>query len=440
MEAMIIGKKYLNMNVRFKCQSGIAVWFKPMPSDSNTKINSANILLDDCKLQLVGPPRPGQCPLNPDKTTGAPLNCLAQTVSGMWKNQSKVTVSGKKALLTNCSITCPLSGIIKPFNPTIVAINVDNNAKAQEANANDNKGGMNSHNETGEMTEEKMIDSKYQSNNHINNENDFASEKSKKGNNSKSVEEVLYALCDYKNCTKADECKYLSTSHCVKETNESKNAKDLRNNLGKDMFDLYAQECGDIATISYESYLYKVSHHHIVPVNQCFKSFAEIVKLANFYGYDINKAENGICLPTMNTGYNKQTLEERKKIAFNAMQTMGKQWHKGGHQYSCKISAKIDGVLTRPFLHYKDAVDKELMSYSIKLTDEMKCRTENFEKQSEEFTKIMDHICEKIAKKLRHFEDDARKSYPCYISKFAFYYAFQEELTGYEEELFGKDG
>ena len=184
--------------------------------------------------------------------------------------------------------------------------------------------------------------------------------------------------------------------------------------------------------------MYGVAHHHIIPANQCFKMFPEIVKLANFYKYSINKAENGICLPTMNWGYDKQPFDLRKEISFYAMKNLGKQWHKGGHKYSCKISVELDSILQKPFLHYKNAIDIELSFFNMKLNEELRCRTENYEQQAEEFAKIMDHICEKVAKKLRRFEDNPQKSYPYYVSKLAFYFAFQEILIGYEDELFGE--
>lgn len=429
---------YLNKNTKFQCGNGNAVWFYPQSGDFKVKVNGAEALLDDCKLSLIGGQRPGQCNLLPDPTTGAPGMCTSAIISGTWKNESRMKISGKGALTNACSISCPIGGTIKPFKPTTIALNVDNDVKEQAMNITEEDGNKAQNQYSRLETIEN--DSNSNSNNSAvisaNKENTTVEEEALTNN---VTDQIEYALCDYKNCHKAKECGYLKSQHTLKETNESKNAAELKNNMGKDAFDLYAGECADIVTSLYGSYMYSIAHHHIVPANQCFKSFAEIVKLANYYNYDINKAENGISLPTMNLGYDNQPFELRKDISFNAMKALGKQWHKGGHKYSCKISADLDSVLPRPFMHYKDAVDKELTSFRIKLTDEMKCRCDNYEQQAAEFTKIMDHICEKIAKKLRRFEDDSKKSYPFYTSKLAFYYAFQEELRGYESELFGKD-
>lgn len=430
-----MGKAYLNKNVKFQCQNGNAVWFNSQNGAVKVKIVSSEAIMDDCKLSIIGGIRPGQCNLvlTPNGTPGP---CSAPMVSGSWNNDSKLKVGGKAVLTSGCSISCPVGGCIKPFKPTLMSITVDDAAKMQSVIISPNQNSDSS--TSGEMQVKSAENGKSEELFAVKTEGTVCKENENEKENDEELS-VEYALCDYKNCEKAEKCEYLKALSTPKETDESKNAAELKINMGKDAFDLYAGECSDIATSLYGSYMYSIAHHHIIPVNQCFKSFPEIVKLANYYGYNINKAENGISLPTMNLGYDKQPFEMRKKISFTAMDKLGKQWHKGGHKYSCKISADLDDVLSRPFLHYKDAVDKELTSFSMMLNEEIKCRSDNYKQQAAEFAKVMDRICERVAKKLRRFEDHPRKSYPCYISKFAFYFAFQEELAGYENELFGKD-
>ncbi len=414
--------KHLNKNAKFKCGNGNAVWFRPENGDIKVKINGAEALLTDCCLSLIGSPRPGQCNLVPDPATGAPGMCTAAMIRGSWSNNSGLTIAGKGVLNSGCSISCPVGGTITPFKPTTMNINVDDASKTLKVDIN-----------SGNLTDNKISSDVAAYNSESVSIEQAHEEK-------EDIQEVEFALCDYKNCSKAGECEYLKTAHTLKETNESKNAAELKNNMGRDTFDLYAGDCADIATTSYKSNMYSIAHHHIVPPNQCFKTFAEIVKLANYYGYDINKAENGISLPTMNIGYDKQTLELRKEIAFQAMAVLGRQWHKGGHKYACKISAEMDSLLPRPFKHYKDAVDAELTSFCNKLNEDIRCRSENFDQQAAQFISAMDHICERIAKKLRRFEDDHQKAYPFFISKLAFFYAYREELADYEDEIFRKDG
>lgn len=440
---------YLNKNVKFQCQFGNAVWFNAQNGDNKVKIRGADALMDDCRLNLIGGPRPGQCNLFIDPSTGAPGACAAVSLSGTWNNNSRVQIGEQKILSGACSISCSRNGSIKPFKPTLLSINVNDDARAEGVSITLESDAQSKENDNRQVMKSKTDQDNGQSyeanHSYETNQNYEANEKYKANQNivneeSEEERNIEYALCNYKNCSMAKECEYLHTSYILKETNESKNAAELKINMGKDAFDLYAGECSIIETSLYGSYMYSIAHHHIIPVNQCFKNFPEIVKLANFYRYNINKAKNGISLPTMNTGYDKQPFELKKEIAFMAMKHLGKQWHKGGHRYSCKISAEIDGILTKPFLHYKDAVDRELTSLNIKYNNELRCRVENYEQQAEEFSAVMDYICEKVARKLRRFEDEPKKSYPCFISRIAFFYAYYEELAGYENEIFGKEG
>lgn len=434
-----MGKKHLNKNAKFKCESGNAVWFKPQNGDFKVMINGAEALKSDCRLSLIGSSMLGQCNLMPDPATGSPGMCKAAMISGSWSNNTNMKIGGKGVLNSGCSIRCPMGGLITPFNPTIMAINVDDEANTQKGDVARISNESNAKNTVGQappgdLGNDSGIEVNGGNDTFDASENSYPipNEQTSNEQTQEETEDVMYAeyaLCDYKNCSKAKECEYLKTAHTLKETDERKNAAALKLNMGKDTFDLYAGDCAAIATSLYGSYMYSVAHHHLIPANQCFKGFAEIVKLANFYNYDINKAENGISLPTMNAGYDKQPFELRKKIAFQAMSALHRQWHKGGHKYSCKISAGIDSALSKPFKHYKDAVDGELTSFSIKLSEELRCRAENYDRQAADFTKTMDHICERIANKLRRFEDAPQRSYPCFVSKLAFYYAFIEELT-----------
>lgn len=422
-----MGNVYLNKSVKFQCQNGNAVWFSASNGEVNVKVNGAGVLLDDCKLSLDGVPMQRQCNMFMDPTTGAPAPCAAICVSGSWNNNSGMKVGGKSVLLSNCSISCPRNGTIKPFKPTTQNINVDDAARVECVNISPAEVMQNrkeSVKEKEETTENKQKETTER-------------EGTKDRHDAVKYE---YVLCDYRNCDKANECKYLKTECSLRETDERKNASELRMNMGRDAFDLYAGAYRDIATSLYGSYLYTVAHHHIIPVNQCFKEFPEIVKLANYYRYNINKAENGICLPTMNLGYDKQPFEQRKEIAFNAMEKLRRQWHKGGHEYSYKISGSVSELLPRPLKHYKSAVNDELRNLRNLLYDDMCCRANEYELQAKSFAIKMDRLCERVAKKLGYFNDNPKKAYPFYISKLAFYYAFREELKDYERELFGKEG
>lgn len=436
---------YINKNTKFQCQNGNAVWFKAQNGDLKTSIMGVEILLDDCSLALIGAPRPGQCNLLPDPTTGAPSPCGAVVVTGnRWYNTTNVTVAGKKALNSGCSIRCPRQGIIRPFKPTYKSIKIDDHAKSIEIDINQS-------NEKSDQvqTENKGIQAEPQSaRGHATTEmagNNVNLNEGVRNEAVKCQENEKYAICNYKSCGQAGQCPYLSTSHEPTETNESKNAKILSENIGREAFDLYVRECGTIATILFGRNTYSIAHHHIVPVNQCFKQFPEIVKLANYFGYDINNALNGICLPTMNQGYDKQTLELRLEIAFTAMEQLGKQWHKGNHSYKLtdieRISKDVDALLIsksiKSYKSYKASVDEYLEMFRGKLVGESKCFARNYDTESKAFCDAMNHICGKIADKLRKFETEPKKSHSFFVSKIAFYYAYYDVLKDYQNIIFG---
>ena len=408
-----------------------------------TSINGVGILLDDCSLKLIGTPRPGQCNLLPDPSTGAPSPCGALTIMGSgWINTTNVRVSVKKALYNGCLIRCQRQGIIPPFKPTFKFINVNDEVK------NINVDIITFHNNQDHLVNfnVSIIDTSDE-----NESLDGAIEYSVKMENT-SVQEAVnfeekekYAVCNYRNCKQASQCQYMQTSHKPRETNESKNANILKENLGRESFDLYAKECGEIATTLLGSETYSIAHHHIIPVNQCFKQYPEIVKLANYFNYDINNALNGICLPTMNQGYDKQPLDLRLEIAFLAMEKLGKQWHKGGHSYRLdsieKISKEVDNLLIlksiKSYKSYKASVDEYLEQFRNKIVSEGKCFAKNYDVEAKLFCDTMNHICLKIANKLRKFETDPKESHSFFVSKIAFYYAYYDVLKDYQDIIFG---
>jgi hypothetical protein len=437
-----MANKYLNKNVRFKCQSGNAVWFKAENGDTKVKIKNTEVLVDDCKLRIIGGMRPGQCNLLKDPNTGIPLPCSADPVIGIWNNTSRLMVGSKSVLTSRCYINCPLFGCIKPFKPTMITIDVGDDTKIQSIDLS-----LDNNSDTYNDNYEKKAD---------NDQNKSDTKKFDDGVIEKNIESKL---CDYENCTRRAECEFLKTLSTIKETNESKNANELKGNMLKYGIDKYIEEDIAIAPSFYkynsnapssdqdnkninasspvQYKMYSIAHHHIVPVNQCFKTFEEIVKLANYYNYNINRAENGICLPTMNEGYDKNIFNLKKEVAFYAMEKIGKQWHKGGHKYSCdKIREDVDKVLQKPFINYQQAVCDELRKFTNKLLETPKCRADNYEEQAIEFEIAMNHICERIEKKLQKFKETPKKSYPYYVSKLAFYFAFEEGLKEYENQLF----
>lgn len=443
-----MGNTYLNKKTRFKCGSGNAVWFKPQFGDKKVIINGEETLVDNCKLSLIGTPHPGQCMKRPpNPATGVPEPCM-NLVNGKWSNKSNVKVSGKNILNNKSSIKCACGGVLSPFKPTYKMNNVnddiDNIVVNIDLKSQDSKVFMDNKKDNAKGTE-KVTVSQFRKSNLEN-----TTFLNPTDNSSENIEpeferqEQQYAICDYKNCSKKEECQYIKTSFEVKEKNESKNAQILTDNIARDKFDLYAKDCGMIASTLFGKETYSIAHHHIIPVNQCFKQYPELVKMANYYNYDINNAWNGICLPTMNRGYDKQPLSIRLEIAFMAMKKLGKQWHKGGHAYAGKVNEiekigrEVDDLFKgdTPLKDYKSSVDEYLEVFRNKLVEEGKCWCEDYEHKSKKFCDTMNHICKIIAQKLRKFETNPKEAKGFFVSKIALYYAYYDILKEYQDIIF----
>jgi hypothetical protein len=234
-----------------------------------------------------------------------------------------------------------------------------------------------------------------------------------------------YALCNYQTCDKRDTCQYLTSSLDILN-----DAAILKENLCRDRFEYYTEVCSKIETTRYENSGYMTAHHHIIPGNQCLKQMKELVLLANYYHYDINNAINGICLPTMNDVYDSSDMEGKIQIAMKAMDTLRMQWHKGGHGYLGKLEAvekiarDIDVLLPRPFIDYAQAVRDELAKFRTKLRQNMICRCQDYDMQAKEFTDCMNHISQRIAKRLDAFHEEPQKAAPFFVSRMAILYAY----------------
>ena len=478
----------------FLCGKGIGVFFRPQNGSSNVKINHADALLSDCRLSKA---TPGLCSgLKNPQGTPPFLPCPMPVISGSWKNKVTLKNGMKDVLTSDCSIKCTLKkGKITPFFPTTLMLNVDDNARVQavktdQISNNDNEKAS-ENTESAEQVKqlpsaeaiEQLETSEFDTTDSRNaleeweneNKQEQENEENAEDNVQEEVEEVDYALCDYKNCGKAKNCEYYKS--LLKKSvllNPANSSGELRNNMQSDLKDALKQEnlTMDFTKASfdlYDSYFnirtilllkvkknelkvdelkvddLKIAHHHLIPGNDCLSKYPELVYLANYYGYDINNGRNGICLVTgasANKGGKGIPFEDT--IPFKAMNKLKKQWHSGSHRYSrynprykkssLTIKADFDALIPRPFLDYATAVDFELIAFSCNLRKNMKCRggdnDKNKEQSAKRFVKAMDRISQRIAKKLLKFEKAPHRSYPFYVSRMAFYYAFDRFLKG----------
>ena len=447
---MDMRNKYLNKNTQFICQAGINVRFISRNCVSDVRVAGEGILTDKCILQLVGSPQPGQCPFTPDpaKNGAPPGPCVSVVIGGGgWNNSSSLKIAGQSALKSSCSLNCSQGGVIKPFSPTFANLTVGDNADIvqielsakggalQKKSVTENSGGSAGIDKTDSSpgirtAENRNVGKEVYRTEH----NEAASNVSE----SRSQNDK-YALCNSDKCDMAESCPYLKTSCEPAETNESKNAGILQKNMG------VHSDCGKIESCYWKGFPCSVQYHHIIPVNQCFKTFPSLVRLANFYGYDINNKMNGICLPGMSKGYDGKPESEKLEIAFYVMEHLKMQWHKGPHFYSDPfeelkgVSQKADRIFKNErdhFKTYEKSVNEILQKYQNVLFSRKICRVKNYDLQKKKFCADMDHICKKIELKIREFERDPKKCTGFYVSKKALYYAYYDVLKDYSDEIF----
>lgn len=184
---------------------------------------------------------------------------------------------------------------------------------------------------------------------------------------------------------------------------------------------------------------WKYAAHHIISGMQVFKPNIEIVRLANFYGYDINNADNCIMLVSNIDDYGNRIGGK----AVNAYETMSEskiQWHVGGHSYKFD-EKKTDELIKRIKYMAKPAdiydfyasKEPEIKSYAKLLEDELEkiktsmcqnkvCR--NTPDQKAAFFERIAALTQKVEKKLGSFKEKRTHSFPYYVSVMAFEYAF----------------
>lgn len=183
--------------------------------------------------------------------------------------------------------------------------------------------------------------------------------------------------------------------------------------------------------------------HHIISGNQVFKQLTELVRLADFLHYDINNAKNCIYLASKEEGYGVVRKDQRNISAYDVMSVSKLQWHVGGHQYSfakdelpvlrqnIEKARHIPNAEIRP---YADLLQEEVADFTAQLRQEQRCwYGENAKEQEplrEHFYQGMNAISQRIRQKLGAFQNRPSDSYPYYVSKEAYRYAFTLPKTG----------
>ena len=162
----------------------------------------------------------------------------------------------------------------------------------------------------------------------------------------------------------------------------------------------------------------------------------ELVKLGNYFGYDINCEENCCFLPCWENGdgYGDKTSHFKKAQAYEVMKASGMQWHVGQHDY--KISIPDNMKEKYPELKtidcYNDKINKDIneLSEACNKRFKGKCLEKNYEEYRHWFIERMNILSGKIEKHLNLFSQDPKKSYPYFVSAEALRYAYEVPRSG----------
>ena len=322
---------------------------------------------------------------------GSPVPCQSPPLQ-KWEDTSEIVkIRGKKALLESSKIKCAYSGEITIVSP---------NCSIRD-NANVSIPSVPPIIPVVQKPEEKEAESEQE-----------------------NVEGLLCPGCD-----KKETCGYLKAS-----TEVNNNSGLLRRNFDKssacDAIDDYILD----QMIAYHKWTFAA--HHIISGMQVFKKFPELVRLANFSGYDINNALNCILLVSKQDEYGKQNPFMQDVSAYNAMSQTGIQWHLGGHSYKFtkeeianikKIEYLAQQKITNGLKCYADLLMDELNKIQYALEQHKVCR--DTPQQKAAICKRLNNLSQKIKNKLGAFRNKHRDSFPYYVSKDAFDFTFNLPRT-----------
>lgn len=240
-----------------------------------------------------------------------------------------------------------------------------------------------------------------------------------------------YALCDYKNCPEYKECKYLKSPYTASSIDNDA-VKLCRNFEVKYplQYQEYIQKNEQMNSESTEGN-WTIAAHHIISGNQIFAKHPYLVKLANYYDYDINNAENCVLLPSTHS-FDGKTGITKQANGYVAMDLMKQQWHVGGHSYSLdeetveqvyRYLEKISYLELEFYRNYVEAVEHEINLLEARYK-KISCRKLDYTIKQKNFIDNMNRISEKVGNRIHEFENGYKKSYPYYVSKEAYKFAF----------------
>lgn len=421
---------YLTENAVFTCNQGGIIHCEDGGNNSVT-YNGATLLTTGATVKS----KMGICQILTALAQGTPQPCKCQLTTWIPGSFSPAKISKGNPLLTDkakniCSyggsISVQTSGHINKVTTGTapVAMNlaaaelvkpVKRDEKIQSNSPEKNIGGEKFSTSAGILTTTKKVQ-----------------QRSENSQTKKSIEnsQERKLLCPFDK--KSERCKTCAYP---------KAATTIDNDATK-LFDNYKQYTSDPANRdATDEHYYKIfdaygksrwsyQSHHIICGNQVFAPHAELVRLANFYGYDINNALNCIRLVSREDDYGAKP-GGKSASAYDIMSLSKIQWHLGGHSY--KFSTNEAELIKKRIRYFRKTSGDQLLNYAELLSAELSkiesalmsrrvCR--NTDRQKKIFIERMNNLSRKVKAALGSFAEKPQSSFPYYVSKEAYTFAF----------------
>ena len=443
-----MGVKVLTEACKFTCKANqsILIYAKDV-AQKKAKDSRSSILTDNSKCKVV---TPLQCPYLTAACGGnvvVPCN-LNETMPVTWlKTNSKIKINGHSVLTSMSEGACVSGGIISPVLPIGITTltPVDGvNSEWHNNDPSDDKLKSNSY-----FKQDDNFQTKQKVHDHPDSDMDHE-KKSKEsyleGYESDEVKYASHCRCDHANCKEREFCEYYKTQIFV-ENDSAKLSSNFKTERA-DEWDSYLTKHRVKLLISSEGG-WRIAAHHIISGNQVLMMkdikgnllYGDIVKLANFFGYDVNNAFNCIMLPTNTNNFGQKEPLTKIANAYEVMWLMGRQWHVGGHEYKLSkdtLEKLMEFYIKNPdrypfpgntmfFNNYKTAMKEEMNKLQSGIRDQ--CWKKNYKHKREKFIASINNVSNNVEEKLKAFENDPRKSFPFFVSKVSVEYAYNIPST-----------
>ena len=418
-----MGKRLLNRsNCVFYCPSSPLVRFSIQQMNNHVNDGTGTALTTQAQLSGAG-----NCVIQTTAAGGSPVPCSFQA-SSAWVSgiETGKSINGAKLLNEDARQICPVCPaspiqiqlLIPPAVPVFTAA-----AELADSSAIPGSKNNNSAEAKTETADNSMI---------IREKADLNETQSAVSDSGKNVPplQLRKCLCAYSACGKAPSCQYAAANDTIPTEGAARILRD--NSPGK--FRRYSLD----ADANMEKYQISWNNqaHHMISINAAYCQYPELVKLGNYFGYDINSEANCCFLPCWESGdgYGQKPSHFKKAQAYDVMKASGLQWHVGQHSYRLDFpeSILIKYPELRSIKNYNDLINTELKQILAECQSRFSriCIAAHYEEHKKWFLSRLNALSSEIERHLAAFKGSGRNSFPFFVSAEAFRYAYQVPRSG----------